>query len=127
MTGPVVSSFNVGDPVEVTGVGPGIIDEVRGGPVDYLYHVVLFGLDIGTGLPTSTVVRDVDMTHGDPLPVFQVGDSVRYTGRIGNVVLTYDDRVTFMVPGDPVGPYSGVSETRRFDMPQWQLYLHQQI
>lgn len=126
MTGPVVSSFNVGDPVEVTGVGPGIIDEVRGGPVDYLYHVVLFGLDIDTGLPTSRVVRDVDMTHGDPLPTFQVGDGVRYIGRMGNVVVTNGDRVTIVIPADPVGEYSGVSEPRRFDVPIWHLHLHQQ-
>ena len=127
MTGPVISSFNVGHHVHVTGIGPGIINEVSGGPVDYLYRVVLFGLDIDTGLPTSRVVRDVDMTHGDPLPPFEVGDSVRYIGRMGEIVLVYDDRVTFIVPGDPVGECSGVSEPRRFDMPMWKLHLSQQI
>lgn len=127
MTGPVISSYQVGHSVVIPGVGPGIINEVLGGPVDYLYRVVLFGLDIDTGLPTSRVVRDDEMTHGDPLPAFEVGDSVRYIGRMGEVVLVYDDRVTFIVPGDPVGEYSGVSEPRRFDVPAWHLFLSQQL
>ena len=123
-------TFSVGDPVEVTGVGPGIIDEVRGGPVDRLYHVVLFGLAVDTGLPTSRVVRDVDMTPGDPLPALQIGDPVRYIGRVGSVVALTERHgipcATFVLPADPVEGMGEVSEPRRFDMPVWQIVLHQQ-
>lgn len=125
-----MATFSVGDPVEVTGIGPGIIDEVRGGSVDRLYHVVLFGLAVDTGLPTSRVVRDVDMTPGDPLPALQIGDPVRYIGRVGSVVALTERHgipcATFVLPADPVEGMGEVSEPRRFDMPVWQIVLHQQ-
>ena len=128
MTGYALSSaFSIGDPVEISGIGPGIINEILGGPETWLYRVVLFGLDIDTGLPTSRVVRDVDMVPGDPLPPFEVGQHVHYIGRIGVVTVVYGDRVTFVIPGDPVDEYSGVSEPRRFDMETWKLHLHQQV
>ena len=85
------STYSIGDPVEITGIGPGIINEIIGGPETWLYRVVLFGLDIDTGLPTSRVVRDVDMVPGEPLPPFEVGQIVRYIGRLGEVTVVYDE------------------------------------
>lgn len=120
--------FTVGSPVNLPGVGPGVINEILGGPVDRLYRVVLFGLDVDTGLPTSRVVRDVDMEPGEPLRSFAVGDTVRYIGRLGEVTVVYEDRVTFVIPPDPIDSvYSGVSEPRRFDVPVWHLALHQTL
>ena len=134
MTGVTTLSgaYTLGDPVHVRGVGPGIVSDVRGGPVDVEYVVILYGLDIDTGLPTSRACRDHEMEPGDPVPPYGIGDYVRLTGRVGNVVAlaVRDDGfeyATVMVPGDPVEGWGEVSEPRRFDMPTWKLYLLQQF
>lgn len=124
--------FTLGDPVHVQGVGPGVISDVRGGPVDVEYVVTMLGLDIDTGLPTAYVARDHELAPGEPLPAFQAGDYVRLIGRLGNVVVlaTRDDGfeyATVVIPPDPVDEAGGVSEPRRFDMPVWKLFLLQQF
>ena len=122
--------LSVGDPVNVIGRGPGIVFDVRGGPVDVLYVVFLYGLDLDTGLPTSHVCEPWELAPGDPLLPFSLGDPVRVTGRTGHVVALADrggvEHATVMVPADPVEGLGEVSEPRRFDMPVWKLHLLQQ-
>ena len=112
-------SFAKGDPVKIFWDGYGIITDVVGGPNGLLYHVLMRELS-PHGFRTELVVGDGDLEPDEPLPVYEVGQTVMIQGRSATITGVNGPMISVLTEPDPA-EYGGVEHYRHFILPAWQL------